>query len=715
MKRLLLLLPLVALAGCKDPQDGVKVVVSYTQFVPDCVRVTARNGDSGETRSTDVTVRGTNTQDEGEVVVAVLVPDGWGPLLKVTADGLERSPQGEACTGKLVSTHTEGIVIQKGSASKGTAQQLALRLTAVDADGDGYVVRNPDGSGGSDCNDDPARGGKDINPNATEKCNAVDNNCNGVSGAEELRIGQSCSGDKGCSGKNVCNADATISCVLPDAYRYWRDQDNDGHGAKDVPFTYFCPEAAPLPTDGGYVLATATNRDDCDDTLNNVYPNAPEICDGRDNNCNGVTDEGFPNLGQHCTDEKQCADSTIQCNAFGNGTYCMSPDAGTWYPDEDNDSHGREDAGVVSCPQPDAGYILDAGDCDDGNPFIHRDATEICDGQDNNCTGGTDENNVCPAGSPTWAPQVVGTDTGRTWYGISVYGDGGVWIVGSNDGRAVKRPTTTGFDVLASTCTGTGSPFTFNGVWSNSAGKAFIGGSKKSLLIQEPESISCGPLGLPELGTGAGGNMTTTDLFGFASTSNPNDVQLFGVTLDGDDGATYNWTGEVVSVPVVKLNNTTFQGIHGISPAVMFAVGSFKNPANGNARAQIFRYMPQTSTWSGPVEPPGVKGLNAVWVVNPKLAYAVGDVGAFLKWDGNAWATAPSPSPTERLTGVIAFGWNSVYVASEAGKVYRYNDGQWNSTPSPGTALYGISGTRPDDIWAIGSFGNVYHYPAWPQ
>lgn len=90
---------------------------------------------------------------------------------------------------------------------------------------------------------------------------------------------------------------------------------------------------------------------DCDDTSANRAPNLIEFCDGMDNDCNGMIDDGLSCGGPNPTPPS-----------------CM---------DADQDSYGE------GCP---------AGpDCDDGDPSTFMGATELCDGKDNDCDTQVDE------------------------------------------------------------------------------------------------------------------------------------------------------------------------------------------------------------------------------------------------------------------------------------------------------------------------------------
>ncbi len=110
--------------------------------------------------------------------------------------------------------------------------------------------------------------------------------------------------------------------------------------------------------------------DDCDDTNAQIRPDASEVCDGVDQDCDGVID-----------------DDPI------NGS--------TVYPDVDGDGYGDDAAATTSC---DAG-LTQGGDCDDGDAGVNPEASETCDGVDEDCDGAIDEDG---ADLGTWYPDADG-------------------------------------------------------------------------------------------------------------------------------------------------------------------------------------------------------------------------------------------------------------------------------------------------------------------
>lgn len=97
--------------------------------------------------------------------------------------------------------------------------------------------------------------------------------------------------------------------------------------------TGFRLETLTLKPTGGYSFLGG--EPDCEDGI--MMPNTQEICDGIDNNCNGVIDEGL----------------TVNI----------------YYADEDRDGYGDWDKRAFLCTQPE-GYIADASDCDDTDAAI---------------------------------------------------------------------------------------------------------------------------------------------------------------------------------------------------------------------------------------------------------------------------------------------------------------------------------------------------------
>ncbi|NBX79739.1 MAG: T9SS C-terminal target domain-containing protein [Flavobacteriales bacterium] len=125
---------------------------------------------------------------------------------------------------------------------------------------------------------------------------------------------------------------------------WYLDSDNDGFGNLALT-TQNCGQPV------GYVA----NSTDCDDTNNQNNPNATEVFDGVDNNCNTIIDEGFILT--------------------------------TYYEDLDNDGFGG-DVSIQSVTNPGAGYVLIGGDCNDNNNAINPNATDILgNGIDEDCSG----------------------------------------------------------------------------------------------------------------------------------------------------------------------------------------------------------------------------------------------------------------------------------------------------------------------------------------
>ncbi len=127
-------------------------------------------------------------------------------------------------------------------------------------------------------------------------------------------------------------------------------------GATEIPYNGIDDDCDPLTPDDDLDGDGFGFEEDCDDEDPRAYPGADEVCDGIDNNCDGAVDGGL---------------------------------ALTWFRDADGDGFGDPETSREACAA-ESGWVRNDLDCDDEDDAIHPLAVEICDGIDNDCDGGED-------------------------------------------------------------------------------------------------------------------------------------------------------------------------------------------------------------------------------------------------------------------------------------------------------------------------------------
>ena len=335
----------------------------------------------------------------GDVAVAVtqcVEPPGYVPDLSDCDDGdaTVAPDQVETCNG--IDDDCSGVVDDNDAACD-VEDPIPDGCTLtwhpdVDADGAGDPTGavtgcQPDASwvlDDGDCDDADAV----IRPGLDETCNGLDDDCDGDVDEEAV-----------------------------DALPWFGDNDRDGYG-DGGDFERECTAPAGYLATGG----------DCDDTDPAISPDAIEVCDGIDNDCDEGADEvtsvdtlewfvdadldgwagtrtrracdrpiGTSEALGDCDDDdagvfpgaaEVCNDTDDDCNGLTDDATGVG--AAWWYADADEDEFGDATAAVWSCSTP-AGYVEDNTDCDDTDGSTFPGRRELCDGDDNNCDGAIDE------------------------------------------------------------------------------------------------------------------------------------------------------------------------------------------------------------------------------------------------------------------------------------------------------------------------------------
>jgi len=339
-----------------------------------------------------------------------------------------------------------------------------------DADGDGHTARGC--AAGDDCDDLNMR----IHPGAAELCDGIDNDCSGATSGTGIDDGPgmqcaylsaptactttcSTAGTQPCDGAchfgtcraaaetcNGCDDDvdgrideagggSSVQCRAGDiqacttgcgpvgtqtcnsgcawgpcvAAEICNGCDDDGNGVVDNGFTLggSCTAGIGECTRTGSVVC----RSDHTGTTCSATAGLPvaELCNGRDDNCNGSTDEAFTELGFGCTSGLGvCRHAGVYvCRADATGTQCSAiagtPGVETCNGIDDN-CNGVVDDGADggACDGMDTDLCLEGTNRCVGGALMCDDTTgnnvEICNGVDDNCDGTVDEGCACTLG-----------------------------------------------------------------------------------------------------------------------------------------------------------------------------------------------------------------------------------------------------------------------------------------------------------------------------
>ena len=267
--------------------------------------------------------------------------------------------------------------------------------TYGDADGAEFIdcaTEAPAGYSGDneDCDDTD----EDINPDGVEACNAEDDDCDDSVDEDFDGDGDTVTtcgpdGDDSTTADNDC--DDAVDTTYPGATEQCNGVDDDCDGIIDPDNDADGDGVTSCGVDG----LPDTLDDDCDDGNDEVYPGAPEICDGLDNNCDELLgpEEGDVD-GDGSVTCLDC-DDTDEFNFPGNTEVCDGGDndCGVSELPNENDDDGDFYLDADCGPFVDNGVsgIVGGNDCDDEYAGTNPSIAEFCDANDNNCDGNIDE------------------------------------------------------------------------------------------------------------------------------------------------------------------------------------------------------------------------------------------------------------------------------------------------------------------------------------
>ena len=236
----------------------------------------------------------------------------------------------------------------------------------------------------------PDQGCIPSDPPDEELCDGQDNDCDGT--IDEGLQRRCYDGPAGTQGRGACtdgvqncvngNWDACAEQVIP-AAETCNGLDEDCDGATDEIVSQSCGEA---PNEGAGECAAALQA--CDEgewgECGEATEPVDEVCDGRDNDCDGTNDEDFPDSdGDGFAD---CIDGDTDGDGLEAAEDNCPIDANPDQADLDEDGIGD-----VCDPDADGDGFEAMDDCGPLDADTYPDADETCDAVDNDCDGSVDE------------------------------------------------------------------------------------------------------------------------------------------------------------------------------------------------------------------------------------------------------------------------------------------------------------------------------------
>jgi len=254
-----------------------------------------------------------------------------------------------------------------------------------DTDGDTFTTCGADGNAATTADNDCDDTAVTIFPGATEVCDAIDQDCDGLLDEDFDTDGDTfttCGADGNAATTADNDCDDTAVTVFPGATEVCNAVDEDCDGTVDEGFD---TDGDTFTTCGADGSAATTADNDCDDTVVTIFPGATEVCDAIDQDCDGLLDEDFDVDGDTWTTCGADGDASATAdNDCDDAVAAVNPGATELCNGIDDDCDGLIDEnadldndGVTNCD----------GDCDDNNNTVFPNAPELCDGLDNDCDG----------------------------------------------------------------------------------------------------------------------------------------------------------------------------------------------------------------------------------------------------------------------------------------------------------------------------------------